>query len=123
MSAPTVLHTIKKSLEVANESGDIADTLWTVGSMSETLFDYIDRQIEAAEASPTETRLSHTDLNFYLEKRHGIWVLEWYAGGCRPAEESELKLMQLLLKSKPQCATMGLLGNDPQRLLMERQHG
>lgn len=96
------LTTIKASLETANEAGDIADTLWTIGSPAETLFDYIDRQIEAASEEPTETKLVHPDLDFYIEKRGGcIWVLEWYAGGCRPAEESELKLMQLLLKSKP----------------------
>lgn len=36
------LKAIKQSLVEANESGDIADTLWLVGKCPETLFDYID---------------------------------------------------------------------------------
>jgi hypothetical protein len=38
------------------------------------------------------------ELNFYIEKRAGIWVKQWVppAQGCRPATEEEVIMWKML---------------------------
>ncbi|OZS72896.1 hypothetical protein CHI95_19645 [Providencia rettgeri] len=44
---------------------------------------------------PTEISIRF-GLDFFIEERSGIWVKEWFAGGCTPATDEEVKMWGLL---------------------------